>query len=110
MVKDFHNRSAHYDIVPMFFDWWGPTQYLMNIKISPTNIPETIKYIENEWKKVYGTEPFNYSFLDETFDKQYKSDEQNAKIISYFTVLAIIIACMGLFALSSFMAVRRTDT
>jgi putative ABC transport system permease protein len=68
----------------------------------------TIKTIENEWKKVYGSEPFAYSFLDEAYDQQYKSDERAATIIAYFTILAITIACMGLFALSSFMAVRRT--
>lgn len=60
------------------------------------------------WKQVYGSTPFSYNFVDETFDEQYKSDEQAAKIIGYFTILAIIIACMGLFALSSFMAARRT--
>ena len=80
----------------------------INIKVAPQNLSETIETIESEWKKVYGSEPFNNSFLDETYEKQYASDERAATIIGYFTILAIIIACMGLFALSSFMAVRRT--
>lgn len=107
VVKDFHYQSAHHKIEPMCFAWFGPEEDI-NIKISPHNIPETIKFIENEWKNIYGVKPFQYYFLDELFDQQYKSDEQGAKIIGYFTVLAMIIACMGLFALSSFMAVRRT--
>ena len=107
VVKDFHFQSVHHKIEPMCFAWFGPEANI-NIKISQNNIPETIKFIENEWKNIYGAEPFQYSFLDDLYDQQYKSDEQGAKIIGYFTVLAIIIACMGLFAMSSFMIVRRT--
>lgn len=107
VVKDFHYQSVHHQIEPMSFAWFGPEADI-NIKISPNNIPETIKFIEKEWKNIYGTAPFQYSFLDELFDQQYKSDEQGAKIIGYFTILAITIACMGLFALSSFMVIRRT--
>jgi len=107
VVKDFHYQSVHHKIEPMCFAWFGP-QEDVNIKISPNNIPETIRFIEKEWRNIYGARPFQYSFLDELFDQQYKNDEQGAKIIGYFTILAIIIACMGLFALSSFMAVRRT--
>ena len=51
---------------------------------------------------------FRYSFLDETFDRQYRKDEQTAKIIVNFAIVALLIACLGLFGLSSFMAVRRT--
>ena len=107
VVKDFHFQSVHHKIEPMCFVWFGPEANI-NIKISSNNIPETIKFMEKEWKNIYGAEPFQYSFLDDLFDQQYKSDEQGAKIIGYFTVLAVIIACMGLFALSSFMAIRRT--
>ncbi len=107
VVKDFHYQSVHHKIEPMCFAWFGPEANI-NIKISSNNIPETIRFMEKEWKNIYGAEPFQYSFLDELFDQQYKSDEQGTKIIGYFTVLAIIIACMGLYALSSFMVVRRT--
>ena len=91
----------------MFFIW-GRHPALLSVKVASTDIPATIRLIEGEWKKVYGSTPFRYAFLDETIERQYRSDEQAAKIIGYFTVLAIIIACMGLFALSSFMVVRRT--
>jgi putative ABC transport system permease protein len=107
VVKDFHFQSVHHEIEPMSFVWYGPEEDV-NIKISPNNIPETIEFIEKEWRNIFGARPFQYSFLDELFDQQYKQDEQGAKIIGYFTIIAIFIACMGLFALSSFMAVRRT--
>jgi putative ABC transport system permease protein len=107
IARDFHSRSIHHKIEPLAFIWTNPG-FLMYLKVNPVNMPSTIKFIENEWKLVYGSAPFSYNFVDETFDEQYKSDEQAAKIIGYFTILAIIIACMGLFALSSFMAARRT--
>ena len=107
IVKDFNCRSIHHGIPPVFMGWSGPWAG-MKIKISSNDMPSTIQYIEKEWQEVYGTEPFTYKFLDETFDQQYRSDEQGAKIVGHFTILAIIIACMGLFALSSFMATRRT--
>lgn len=107
VVQDFHYQSVHHKIEPMCFVWFGPESDI-NLKISSNNIPETIRIIENEWKYVYGNRPFQYAFLDELFDQQYRSNEQGAKIIGYFTVLAMIIACMGLFALSSFMVVSRT--
>ena len=107
VVEDFHYQSVHHKIEPMCFVWFGPEDG-MNIKISSGNIPETVRHIANEWKNVYGSIPFEYDFLDDLFDQQYKSDEHGASIIGYFTILAIIIACMGLFALSSFVAIQRT--
>lgn len=107
IVKDFHFLSLHHTVEPMALIWTGVAEN-MYVRISPDDIPETIKTIEQEWKSIYGEGSFTYSFLDEAFDRQYSNDERAGKIISYFTILAIFIACMGLFALSSFMAVRRT--
>ncbi|HLF35644.1 MAG TPA: ABC transporter permease [Cyclobacteriaceae bacterium] len=107
IIRDFHFKSLHHKIEPLCMGWVIPMQ-TANIKISSSNIPATLKIIEVEWKKVYGSKPFVYDFLDESFDRQYKSDERLATVIGYFTWLAIIIACMGLFALSSFMVSRRT--
>jgi putative ABC transport system permease protein len=107
IVRDFHFRSLHDKIEPLRLVWTEPMS-MASIKISTANISETLKNIKKEWKNVWGPAPFVYEFLDESFDRQYKSDEQLATIIGYFTVLAVIVACMGLFALSSFMVSRRT--
>jgi putative ABC transport system permease protein len=107
IVKDFHYRSIHHEIEPFFMIWTVPFLFA-NIKISTSNIPAVVKTIEKEFKEVYGSAPFDYQFLDEQYDQQYKSDERTVKIIGYFTILAILIACMGLFALSTFMVSRRT--
>jgi putative ABC transport system permease protein len=107
VVNDFHLHSLHDKIEPLILMRVDHGAHA-SIKVASTDIPGTLKSIEAEWKKVFGLRPFVYQFLDETFDRQYKSDEQLATVIGYFTGLAVIIACLGLFALSSFMVSRRT--
>ncbi|HLF33793.1 MAG TPA: FtsX-like permease family protein [Cyclobacteriaceae bacterium] len=107
IVRDFHFRSFHHEIEPLVLVW-GPPMVTANIKVNASNIYPLLRMIEADWKNVYGNRPFVYQFLDETFYRQYKSDEQLATVIRYFTGIAILIACMGLFALSSFMVAHRT--
>ena len=107
VVKDFHFRSLHHKIGPLMLVQ-TPPMMTANIKMQSSNIPATLKTIEQEWKKIYGDRLFSFRFLDEKYNLQYKSDEQLATIIGWFTGIALIIACLGLFALSSFMVARRT--
>jgi putative ABC transport system permease protein len=107
IVKDFHFRSFHHKVSPLILLWMSPLHFA-NIKINSSNIPNTLKLIEKEWKNVYGQKVFQYEFLDQTFHRQYQNDENLAAVIGYFTGLAVIIACLGLFALSSFMVTRRS--
>lgn len=107
IVEDHHYRPLQYPIQPLFFTCGNP-QGLALIKIAPNDIQETLKNIKNEWDQVFGHKPLRYDFYDEAYYAQYKKDEQTATLIGYFTILAIIIACMGLFASSSFMAMQRT--
>jgi putative ABC transport system permease protein len=106
VVNDFHVRSLRDKIEPVMLVRFVPGN-LANIKIASANIPATLKVIESEWKSVWGAGHFNFEFLDETFDRQYSRDEQLATAIGYFTILAMIIASLGLFALSSFTVSRR---
>ncbi|MEO5979841.1 MAG: ABC transporter permease, partial [Chryseolinea sp.] len=106
VVKDFHYASLHDKIKPVVLPWIPVAGNITSIKINAGKVQALIKVIEAEWKVVWGgksDKPFNYKFLDETMDRQYKSDEQLSVVIGYFTVLALIIACLGLFALSSCM-------
>ncbi|HEX5171404.1 MAG TPA: ABC transporter permease, partial [Cyclobacteriaceae bacterium] len=107
VVRDFNIRSLHHKISPMNFIP-APPMALANIKVQTTDVGETIHNLEKTWKKVYGDQFFTFSFLDETIDRQYKNDEQFSKVINWFTGLALVIACLGLFALSSFTIIRRT--
>ena len=107
VVKDFHFRSLHHKIGPLMLIQ-TPPMMTANIKIQSSNVPAAIKIIEQEWKKIYGDRLFSFKFLDEKYNLQYKNDEQLSTIIGWFTIIALIIACLGLFALSSFMVTRRT--
>jgi len=107
VVEDYHFVSLHHKIEPTHFTW---SDYLsgVSIKILPYNIPGTLKFIEKEYKSLFPDFTFEYSFLDETYDKQYVSDERLIIVISNFALVAILIGCLGLFGLSFFMAARRT--
>jgi putative ABC transport system permease protein len=107
VVEDFHYVSLHHKIEPCAYIWFGDLDGL-SIKISPNDIPGTIRFIKREYESILPDKTFDYSFLDKTYDQQYESDERLSKIISNFAIIAILIACLGLFGLSTFMAARRT--
>ena len=107
VVKDFNFKSQHEAIecCILVWGWYISTAF---IKIAPVNIPASIKHLRKEYEKAFPNSIFQYSFLDETYDKQYHKDEQTAKIIIIFAFIAILLACLGLLGLASFMAARRT--
>jgi putative ABC transport system permease protein len=107
IVEDFHFVSLQYKIEPYIFVWMEPLPEIC-IKILPNNIQETIKYIKNEVESMVPEATFEYKFLDDYYNQQYKNDERLARIISNFAIVALLIGCLGLFGLSSFMAARRT--
>ncbi len=107
VIKDYHLESLHTPTVPLAISWDERTHFRASIKIAGNNIPETLEYIESAWDEYAPSFPFTYTFLDQTFDQMYKSEERMQKIAIYFSVLAIFIACLGLFGLSAFMTQRR---
>lgn len=106
VVKDFHFQSMHNAINPivLFTSTWGGR---MMIKLSGEDVAGSIAYIENQWKKFLPNRPFEYSFLDEAYDRMYKTENQLGKIMSLFSATAIVLACLGLFGLSSYMVQQR---
>ncbi len=84
------------------------TQPKISLNIDTENIPKTIESIQQAWKSISPGEPFNYYFLDQAVDRQYRQEEQLSRIVTFGSTLAIIIACLGLFGLASLMVVRRT--
>jgi putative ABC transport system permease protein len=108
VVRDFNFNSQHEKILPNIY-LWSQFAPFASIKIAPENIQSSLEYIEKEYKTMFsGARDFDYTFLDETYARQYLRDERIARIITNFAIVAILIACLGLFGLSSFMAVRRT--
>ncbi len=115
VVKDFHFNSLHSKINPVFFYWldWPHNKVSIRISLDKTKsslpgIERTIGYIKERWEELSPDYPFAYSFLDESFDKQYKREERLSEIFISFAALAIFIACLGLFGITSFLTERRT--
>ncbi len=115
VVKNPHFKSLHHKIEPQVFHVLGDlTDEAMDlfgiilIKIRGEEIPETVAKLENIWNEVNPGIPFEYHFLDETIDKQYAPEKTISKIVTYFTLIAIFISCIGLFGLAAYMAEQRT--
>ncbi len=108
VVKDFQFQSLRDEITPLFIQIWPQNTFVFAIRISPENIHETLAFIENKWKELDAAHPFEYSFMDDSFDLLYRSEEKLGQIFSVFSVLAIFIASLGLFGLALFMAEQRT--
>jgi len=113
VVKNFNVQSLQNAITPfaLFHPTsktygWGTSNVVVRIKGG--NISRTIQQFEEQWKTFTNSEPFDYSFLDEAFDAQYRSEQRLGSLFSIFAALSIFIACLGLFGLSAFMAEKRT--
>ncbi len=81
---------------------------LISIKVAVQNLPATIKNIEVKWNEIIPNRPFAYTFLDESFDKQYRAEDRFGNLFFYFAILAIFISCMGLLGLASYSTIQRT--
>jgi putative ABC transport system permease protein len=111
VVKDFHYNSLHSPINSFVLLGIQNEQRIlanMQIKIKPDNIGETIGAIEQKWKEFNPQEPFSYYFLDSKLEEMYGNEKTSGQIFSLFSLLAIVIACIGLFGLSAYMAELRT--
>ncbi len=109
VIRDVHFESLHEQIQPTILAWQYFLPYL-TIKILPGNIPKTLEEVQADLVSIFPDfteEFFKYTFQDETYASQYFKDENTARIIIIFAIVAIILACLGLFGLSSFMAARR---
>ena len=79
------------------------------VRIRPDDIQGSLAFMETEWEAfTTAGYPFSYSFLDQAFEQEYRSDERFGKVVGYFSILAIVIACLGLFGLAAFTAQART--
>ena len=110
VVKDFQFATLHNKIEPLLITntpWRKEFDYL-SIKINTDNIPATLGSIEKVYKQFSPLIPFEYFFLDDAFDRLYKSEERFEKIFQYFSLLAICIALLGLFSLSAYSAQQKS--
>ncbi len=108
VIKDFHLRSLHSPIEPLYVYLSTSSFSHISVKVRSSGIPATIEYIEGVMKKFAPSTPFSYSFFDEVFELAYFTEQRMGRIFSAFAILAIFIACLGLFGLTVFAAEQRT--
>ena len=108
VVKDYHQRSIHYSIEPLiiipFYSSYSP----ISVKVAASNVDQTIAQIQKSYEEFFPGNAFEYNFLDEQFAQLYTADRNFSKILMFFTFLAILVACLGLFGLASYTAFLRT--
>ena len=81
---------------------------VISVKLRPENRNEAMEFIESKWRKIYPMEPFEYTYLEDRIENQYMNEEHLIIVFNYFLYLCISISCLGLFALSSFIAEKKT--
>ena len=106
VLKDFHIQSLHYKIEPLMMQKGESNNFY--IKMKPDHIPATVESINQTFKSFNPGLPMDFHFLDDDFDKLYRTELQMSKIFGYFSLLAIIISCLGLIGLSLFVTELRT--
>lgn len=108
VIKDFHYKSLQQPIKPLCMRMEWPRSGLLSVKVNPANVQRTIAAIEQQFKRIIPNQPFSYYFLDEFFDRQYRSEERFGKLFMNFAILAIFISCLGLLGLASYSTMQRT--
>ncbi|MEZ4943907.1 MAG: ABC transporter permease [Cyclobacteriaceae bacterium] len=111
VIKNYHHYSLKTAIDPLLLYPIGDGSkeyYTLRIQSGVDQLERSLANIESHWKSVYPDNPFEYFFLDSSFDEQYKSDLQFEKIFTAFSILAVFIACLGLYGLASFVTMKRT--
>ena len=108
VVKDFNFESLHEHIGPLGLFFGTNSRNFLAFRYDAAKTDEVIEMINNIWKNEVPGEPFNFSFLDQDFARMYTSEQKLGKLFAVFSSLAIIIACLGLFALTAFTTEQRT--
>jgi putative ABC transport system permease protein len=108
VVQDFHYKSLHEKVTTSVIQLYPQITFKVAAKLKTAGIKNTIAYINNVWNKFSPGYPLDYKFMDESYGVMYRSEEKLASLLWIFTVMAIIVGCMGLFGLAAFSAEQRT--
>ena len=107
VMKDYH-QTGMYNSIESLMLLYRPLNNVIYIKLSGSDTKQTLSFIEKKWKEIFPDQPFVYAYLSERFNRQFEADDKRGLVFTMFTVLAILIACLGLFGLASYMVEQRT--
>lgn len=107
VLKDFHAASLKTKIEPIAL-YYKPASYLMYVRTSGKEVTKAVAAVEKKWKQYNAGFPFEYRFLDDTYNRLYRSDQRTGKLFNVFAGIAILISCLGLFGLATYTAQVKT--
>jgi len=108
VVKDFNYASARQKIEPMVFQYSPKDCWQLYIKTTTSGTKSALNSLQHIWKSYYDDMPMNYSFLDESYQKQYTNEQKQGSLFNFFALIAIVISCLGLLGLCTYTAQVRT--
>jgi putative ABC transport system permease protein len=108
VIEDFHSESFHETMEPVVFFYYPRFFGMGYAKVNPKNMPQAIEHIESVWNDLFPEQYFDYEILDDYLESLYNKDKQMSQIIRFFSIIAIILACLGLFGLISYVVVQKT--
>lgn len=108
VTANFHQQALNTDFQPIIFRNIPNASSYYSFKINTADLQGTLASLEKNWNEQFSGSPFNFFFLDTFFDQQYKADRQFGSVFGFFALLSILVACLGLFGLSSLMTTKRT--
>src|SRR5947209_7312419 len=106
-MKDFNFNSLRQKVTPMVL-FLGTDKGSVAVRFKSANVSSLVSAAEKEWKALVPNQPFSYSFMDDDFNNLYQKEQRTGKIAVGFSLLAILIACLGLFGLVTYAAEQRT--
>jgi putative ABC transport system permease protein len=102
VIKDFNFKSLHNELKPVALTYYPEQFDNLMIKISTENIPKTIDFLKQKWESLFPQYPFEFTFLSDDFQKMYKKETTTSLIITYISLMALFVSCIGLFGLVLF--------
>ncbi len=108
VVKNFHTGSAKHNIEPMVYFQKKFWQFSCQVRMDSSKEKESIAFVKATWNAVYSDYPFDYVYVDDLYNKIYRQELRQQKLLSIFTLIAILISCMGLWSISSLITRQRT--
>jgi len=108
VTENFHQQSLREAFEPLILRLIPDVNGYISVKTKAANVSQTVTTVKSGWGKFFPGNTFEYFFLDDHFDAQYKADQRFGQVFGLFTSLAIFVACLGLFGLASFTTIQRT--
>ncbi|MCK5068470.1 MAG: ABC transporter permease [Bacteroidales bacterium] len=107
VVKNYHQEGLKADHEPLIFRFFRDPSGYYSLKVNPAKTQEVLAFVEEQWIQFFPQNPFEYFFLEDYYNEQYRNEMRFGKVFGLFAFLAIFIACLGLFGLSSYTTIQR---